>query len=86
MPKFIWAQLILKVKTAHHPELEEVLKHCWCDEDAVDHGVRQEQQKELIVGESNTVVYPKEYRRQKHRISNISDHSNYNIVAYEIHI
>lgn len=43
----------------HHPELEEVLKHCWCDENTVDHGVRQEQQKELIVGESDTVVYPK---------------------------
>lgn len=40
------------------PELDKVLQNCGGDVDAVQHGVRQEQHKELVVGESNTVINP----------------------------
>ena len=42
------------------PELDKVLQHCASDEQAVDHGVAQEQNEELVVGEAHTVIYPGE--------------------------
>lgn len=44
----------------HHPELDEVLKHCRCYEHTVQHRVRQEKQEELVVGEADTIVHPEE--------------------------
>lgn len=42
----------------HHPEFEKILKDRRCDEYAVEYGVREEEQEELVVGEAHTVVHP----------------------------
>lgn len=45
-------------RSTHGPELDEVLQHRGCNEQAVEQGVRQEQDEELVVGEPHTVVDP----------------------------
>lgn len=42
----------------HCPELDEVLQHGGSDEQAVQQWVGQEQDEELVVGETDTVVHP----------------------------
>ena len=46
----------------HHPEFEEILKDCRCNEHTVHHGVGEEKQEKLVVGKAHTVVNP---RRKK---------------------
>lgn len=41
-----------------HPELDEVLKDSCSNEDTVKHRVREEQQEELVVRKTHTVVDP----------------------------
>lgn len=41
-----------------HPELQEILKDCCRDENAVKHGVGQEEKEKLVVGITDTVVHP----------------------------
>lgn len=42
----------------YHPEFEKILKDCRCNEYAVKYGVREEEQKELVVRKAHTVVHP----------------------------
>ena len=44
--------------TTHHPEFDKVLKDGGSNEDAVEHGVGEEQQEEFVVGEAHAVVDP----------------------------
>lgn len=51
-------ELCLSVRQLICPKLDKVLQNSGGDVDAVQHGVRQKQHKELIVGESDTVINP----------------------------
>lgn len=42
----------------HCPELYEILQHGGCDEQTVHQRVGQEEDEELVVGESYAVVHP----------------------------
>lgn len=44
----------------HGPELDEILQHGGCDEQAVKQRVGQEEDEELVVGEAHAVVHPGE--------------------------
>lgn len=48
----------------HCPELDEVLQHRGSDEQAVEQRVRQEQDEELVIGETYTVVHPVTEKRK----------------------
>ena len=43
---------------AYRPELDEVLERCGSHKQAVQQPIAQEKHKELVVCETNTVVYP----------------------------
>lgn len=43
----------------HHPEFEEILKDCCCNEYTVQHGVGEEKQEKFVVGKAHAVVHPK---------------------------
>lgn len=49
--------------TTHCPELDEVLQHGGSDEEAVEQRVRQEQDEELVIGETHAVVHPVEGKK-----------------------
>lgn len=51
----------------HCPELDEVLQHGGSDEQAVQQRVGQEQDEELVIGETDTVVYPVREKRKLRR-------------------
>lgn len=57
---FVIYQLFLLV--THHPEFEEILTDCCCNEHTVQYGVGQEKQEEFVVGKANTVVHPRRKR------------------------
>lgn len=42
----------------HHPEFEEILTDCCCNEHTVQYGVGQKKQEKFIVGKADTVVHP----------------------------
>lgn len=48
--------------STHCPELYEVLEDRSCDEQTVDKRVSQEQDEELVVGETHTVIHPMDNR------------------------
>lgn len=46
----------------YHPEFEEILADCCCNEDTVQYGVGKEKQEEFVVGKADTVVHPRRKR------------------------
>ena len=45
-------------EVTHSPECDEILEGGGEDEDAVDHGVEEEEDEELVVREAHAVVHP----------------------------
>lgn len=43
---------------AYGPKFDEILHDCRTNDSAVEGGVGQEEDKELVVGESHTVIHP----------------------------
>jgi len=71
---YSYKEIKLDVYVSYLPELDKVLQRCAGHVDTICQRVQQKQQKELVVGITNTVVDPAEISHQFYTVCVMSSH------------